>query len=122
MIVDSAAKFAECEQLLTSLLAHSELDGNITIAMRTTRILNYLALGRTTRVPEQIELLISEVESQPADFQLHWWFDGTRHFISQRKNLSNRQKWFSLLFTALGRNDRFSIAQGLSQVKANYKQ
>lgn len=118
----SAAKPAECEKLVAELLAHPDVDRPTRVAMRVIRIANTIALGHTTRVPEQMDLLIAEVETQPADFQLYWWFQGTKHSIAQQKNLSGRKKWFSLLFRALEANNRTAIVQRLREVKAAYKQ
>lgn len=118
----TGAAFEESERLLTKLLAKSDLDVHIKAPLRAIEIANSLALGQAAQVPQKVDLLIAEVESQPEGFSVDWWCDGTLNFISRRNDLARQRKWILQLFGAFKGANRDSIAAALRQARTAYRQ
>ena len=118
----TTARFTECEQRIGKLLARPDMETNAKVVLRTIEIANLIAMGKTNLVPAKMGSLISAVSSQPADFQVRWQFDGTRHFIGQHEKLASHRAWVIQLLEAIGGGNREEILKGLNEVRAKFKQ
>jgi len=113
--------FTESSQRINALLAKPEVAAKVRTALRAIEIANLLALEQSKSVAAKLEMLMAEVSSQPADFNLTWSFEGTRHFIGQSEKLSPYRAWLMQLFAALASPTRDQIIKGLNETKAAFK-
>lgn len=118
----TTGRFDECQQRIAALLAEPALPRDPKIALRVIEIANTLALGKRGVIPTKMEALIMVITAQPADFELDWTFEGTKHFITQNKELTPFHAWLEQLFKALAIKDRDTRLRALREVQANFKE
>jgi tetratricopeptide (TPR) repeat protein len=119
-VLFSVGRFAECQQLINSLLGGKEVPASSETALRAIEIASLLAEGKSSQVPAKIDDLIRQIRQQPPKFTVMWGFDGTRHFIGHADKLTSYAGWLNQLFDSLGSNDRDTMLKALEEVRTKY--
>ncbi|MCU1264540.1 MAG: hypothetical protein JWM21_858 [Acidobacteria bacterium] len=115
-------RFAACEQLIKTLLPKQDVYDDTKAALRAIEIASLIGDGKSAEVPVKLDSLIDYIVGQPANFQVVWVFDGSKHFIHKDKKLAPFDAWLGRLFGALVQNDRDSILKALQNVRSTWKQ
>ncbi len=77
-----------------------------------------LVRNNKTQISGKLAELISYVENQPAEFNLGWTFDGTKHFIDTSQHIQDRDRQGLVsFFSALEGKNRDVILEKLRQLK-----
>ncbi|HST21362.1 MAG TPA: hypothetical protein VLR90_09615, partial [Blastocatellia bacterium] len=77
-------------------------------------------LNKSSEVPSRINALIEAIGGQPADFQLTWSFEGTKHFLSGNERFAANRNWLEQLFVAIKGENRDVIVARLKAVSAKF--
>ncbi len=116
----TTGRFEECEKQIAALLAHPEVGPRLKIVLRVIEIPNLLALDKAQVVTSGLDTLIEAITSQTEDFTIGWFFEGTKHFISQTKKFELYREWLLELFKAVESENRDAILAALREVRANF--
>jgi len=76
-----------------------------------------LVRNNKTQISGKLAELISYIENQPAEFNLGWTFDGTKHFIDTSQHIQDRDRQGLVsFFSALEGKNRDAILEKLRQL------
>jgi tetratricopeptide (TPR) repeat protein len=111
----STGSFEESERRISLLTRDVQSNPTINISLLATEIANLIALKKSTEVPLKMKNLIALLETQPVDYKVHWYFEGTKHFIGESQQFGANKDWLLRLFGAMAGENRDAI---IKEVKA----
>ena len=83
-------------------------------------IADLLAQHKTETIPKKLQELLDLVAAQPADFQMHWSWAGTVHFIQTDDRLAPVRGWLLSFLEALQGQDRAALLAGIRTAASSF--
>ena len=118
----TTGRFDDSSKLITVLLSEHDLEPSPRIALKAINIANLVAMNAPKLAQKlEVETLITEVANQPEDFEVTWFFNGVKHFISENEKLTDRRKWLLSLFNSMEEKSPNAIVDVLKQLQNDFK-
>ena len=114
----TTGRFAEAEKRTDELVARPGLDASSRAVLLALKMAAGLAQQKTQIVAEELHQLVAVVSTQPEDFVVTWFWEGTKHFISTDERLSHARDRLVQILSALQAQNRAAILTALKAAEA----